>query len=121
MKGENALNTPTKIMAYLLKHRHLGPTHASSQRAPLEEDGMIIKEVPDLFVSGHTHKMEVNYYNNILLISTSTWERQNKFQERMGNKPDFCKIPMLNLKTGHIKILDFEKKKEETEMQVKIE
>lgn len=108
----DAMNTPTKIMEYLLKHRHLGPAHASSQQAPLEEDGLIIKDVPDIFVSGHTHKMELNYYNNVLLISTATWEKQNKYQERMGNKPDFCKVPLFNLKTGQIKILDFESKPE---------
>ena len=68
----------------------------------------MIREVPDIFVSGHTHKMEVSSYNNILLISTATWESQNKFQERMGNTPDFCKVPILNMKTGEVKILDFD-------------
>ena len=114
----DAMNTPTKIMEYLLKHRHLGPAHASSQQAPLEEDGLIIQDVPDIFVSGHTHKMELNYYNNILMISTATWEKQNKYQERMGNKPDFCKVPLLNLKTGQVKILDFEIKQEKSQEQL---
>jgi hypothetical protein len=68
----------------------------------------LIREVPDIFVSGHTHKMAISYYNNILIISTASWEKQNKYQERMGNKPDFCKIPAFNLKTRQINILDFE-------------
>lgn len=125
MTGKKAMNTPTKIMSYLLKHRHLAPSHTSTQYVPSEEDGLLIKQVPDIFVSGHTHKLEVSYYNNTLLISTATWEKQNKFQERMGNKPDFCKIPMLNLKTGQIKILDFEglpgeeTKQEELKVQIK--
>ncbi len=111
----NVLNMPEKIMAHLLKHRHLAPAHNSTQSAPLEEDGLLIKKIPDIFVSGHTHKLSIFYYNNILLVSTATWEAQDKFQERMGNKPDFCKVPMLNLKTGKIKILDFENLKEEEE------
>ncbi len=123
MMGKKALNTPTKIMSYLLKHRHLAPAHTSTQYTPLEEDGLLIKQVPDIFVSGHTHKLEIFNYNNILLISTATWEEQNKYQQRMGNEPDFCKVPMLNLKTGQIKILDFEgiKDKKEEEVQVVIE
>ncbi len=117
MTGKKALNTPTKIMSYLLKHRHLAPSHTSTQYVPSEEDGLLIKQVPDIFVSGHTHKLEISNYNNILLISTATWEEPNKFQERMGNEPDFCKIPLLNLKTGQIKILDFEGLPEEEKIQ----
>lgn len=108
IKLKHALNYPDKIMSYLLKHRHLAPAHKSTQFSPLEEDGLVIRHVPDIFASGHTHKMAISNYNNILLISTATWEAQNKFQERMGNEPDFCKVPMLNLKTRQIKVLDFE-------------
>ena len=52
------------------------------------------------------------------MISTATWEKQNKYQERMGNKPDFCKVPLLNLKTGQVKILDFEIKQEKSQEQL---
>ncbi len=113
----DAMNHPTIIMKYLLKNRHLAPTNKSTQFAPSEEDGMLIETVPDVMVSGHTHKMDIDSYNNILLISTATWEELNKFQERMGNKPDFCKIPMLNLKTGKVDILDFENIEGENEQK----
>lgn len=113
----DGLNSPEKIMIYLLKHRHLAPTHESTQSVPTEEDGLLIDPVPDIFVSGHTHKMAAIYYNNILIISAATWEAQNKFQERMGNKPDFCKIPLLNLKTREIKILDFYNSKQINEQE----
>jgi len=68
----------------------------------------MIKQVPDIFFSGHTHKSGITYYNNILNISSSCWESKTAFQEKMGNEPDFCKVPMLNMKTREIKILDFE-------------
>ncbi len=103
-----SLNSPDKIMGYLLKNRHLAPTHTSVQYFPHEEDNLIIKKIPDIFVSGHTHKSAVSYYNNILVISISSWESKTEFQEKMGNEPDFCKIPMFNLKTREVKILDFE-------------
>jgi len=103
-----ALNSPNTIMNYLLKNRHLAPTHTSAQYFPFEKDFLMIRNVPDIFVSGHTHKSGVSYYNNILTISVSSWESKTSNQERMGNEPDFCKVPMFNLKTRAIKILDFE-------------
>ncbi len=105
---EKGLNAPEKVMAYLLKNRHLAPTHTSVQYFPFEKDDLLIKKVPDIFVSGHTHKCAISSYNNVLLISTSSWEEETEYQRRKGNQPDFCKVPMFNLKTREIKILDFE-------------
>ena len=105
---KEGLNSPEKVMAYLLKNRHLAPTHTSVQYFPFEKDDLLIKKVPDIFVSGHSHKCAISSYNNVLLISTSSWEEETEYQRRKGNQPDFCKVPMFNLKTREIKILDFE-------------
>jgi len=109
----NALKSPDKVMAYLLKNRHLAPTHASVQSSPDEKDDLVIKTVPDIFVSGHTHKNAVSYYNNILVISNGCWEELMPYQEKMGFESDYCKVPMFNLKTRNVKILDFYEDKEE--------
>lgn len=111
---QKAANKPELIMKYLLKNRHLAPTHTSVQYAPSETDYHFIKEIPDIFVSGHTHKSAVNYYNNILIISTSTWEAMTPYMEKMGSVPDFCKVPMINLKTRAVRILDFEDEETQT-------
>jgi DNA polymerase II small subunit len=103
-----AMNAPDEIMKYLLKNRHLAPTHNSVQSFPHEKDGHIIRNAPDIFFSGHTHKSAVSYYNNILVISGSSWEGKTDYQEKFGNQPDHCKVPLFNLKTRAIKILDFE-------------
>jgi DNA polymerase II small subunit len=105
---EQSLTSPNKIMSYLLQNRHLAPSHASIQYYPSGEDYHFIKDVPDILISGHTHKSAVSYYNNILVISLSSWMSKSAYQEKMGNEPDFCKVPLFNLKTGAIKILDFE-------------
>jgi len=105
---ERAMNSPEKIVKYLLKNRHLAPTHASVQYFPLEDDALFIKKIPDIFFSGHTHKSTVSYYNNILIVSASCWEGMTPYQEKFGNEPDHCKVPMFNTKTRAIKILDFE-------------
>lgn len=105
---EGGMNSPEKIMSYLLRNRHLAPTYSSIQSFPSEKDELVIKKVPDIFLSGHSHVCAVSYYNNVLVISVSGWEEETEYQRRKGNKADFCKVPMLNLKTGAIKILDFE-------------
>ena len=104
---QDSINSPDKIMTYLLKNRHLAPSYTSVQNSPSEDDELLIKKVPDIFVSGHLHKSAASYYNNILVISNSCWEDLSPYQEKLGNKPDFCKVPMFNLKTRQVKILDF--------------
>ncbi len=105
---EKAQNNPEKVMQFLLKFRHLAPSHASTQYFPGDNDIHFIKNPPDILVSGHMHKSSVSYYNNILIISVSTWEEMSDYMEKVGAKPDFCKVPMFNLKTRAVKILDFE-------------
>ncbi len=108
---EKAINAPDKIMSYLLKNRHLSPTHSTlTQHCPLENDALLIRKIPDIFLAGHLHKSAISYSNNILLVSVSCWEDMTSYQEKRGNKPDFCKVPLFNLKTRQIKILDFEEK-----------
>jgi DNA polymerase II small subunit len=109
---ERVMNSPEKIMKYLLLHRHLAPTHGSVQYFPSPKDYHLISKVPDFFVSGHTHKSGVNYVKDVLLISVSSWESMTPYQEKFGNTPDHCKVPMINLKTRAVKILDFETKGE---------
>ncbi|HJZ18528.1 MAG TPA: metallophosphoesterase [Candidatus Nanoarchaeia archaeon] len=106
----DAINSPDKIMHYLLQNRHLAPAHTSVQYSPHERDPLVIRNAPDIFVSGHTHKGAVSYYNNILVLSSTCWENLTAFQEKVGAKPDFCKVPMFNLKTRQVKILDFYEK-----------
>lgn len=105
---EKTMNDPVKIMKYLLKNRHLAPTHASTQYFPNKKDSLLIRKVPDILVSGHTHKSGVVHNDNVLLISVSSWEGLTPYQEKFGNTPDHGKVPMFNLKTRQVKILDFE-------------
>ncbi len=108
LRINDAHKTPAKVVRYLLEHRHLSPTHSATTYVPGEnEDSMVIKEVPDIITTGEVHKTDIDIYNNILIISNSCWQSQTAFEEKIGNFPDPCKVPMLNLKTREIKILDF--------------
>ena len=68
---------------------------------------MLIKEAPDVIVTGEMHKTDIDRYNGILIVGCSCWQSTTAFEEKVGNLPDPCKVPILNLKTNAIKILDF--------------
>ncbi|UZE93746.1 MAG: metallophosphoesterase [Candidatus Pacearchaeota archaeon] len=107
LRQNNAKLRPDMIIHFLLKKRHLAPTHTSTTYYPGEKDYLVIRNVPDIFVSGHIHKSAISSYNNILTISCSCWQLKTAFQEKFGHEPDPCKVPILNLKTGKVNMLDF--------------
>ena len=108
LRLSNAHSTPAKVVTHLLLRRHLSPCHGASIYIPnAQEDPMIIKQVPDIITTGDLHKPDIDLYNNILIISCSCWQSITPFEEKVGNNPDPCKVPILNLKTREIKILDF--------------
>ena len=103
-----AVRTPTKIVKHLLIKRHLAPQHDSSDYLPTKEtDPFVIKEIPDIVATGDLHRSDVSMYNNILMIASSCWQSTTAFEEKIGHEPDPCKVPILNLKTGNVNILDF--------------
>jgi DNA polymerase II small subunit/DNA polymerase delta subunit B len=68
---------------------------------------MLIKEVPDIITTGDVHRTDIDSYNNVLIIANSCWQSMTAFEEKVGNVPDPCKVPILNLKSREIRILDF--------------
>lgn len=109
LRLSSAQATPAKAMKHLLLRRHLAPCHGGFVYIPdSKQDNMLIKEVPDIFTTGDLHKSDIDKYNGTLIICNSCWQTQTTFEEKVGNQPDLCKVPILNLKTGAIKILDFE-------------
>ncbi len=107
LRQKNAKLRPDMIIHFLLKKRHLAPTHTSTPYYPGKEDYLVIRKTPDIFVSGHIHKSAISTYNNILTISCSCWQKKTAYQEKFGHEPDPCKVPILNLKTGKVNMLDF--------------
>jgi len=113
LRLSNAHSTPAKVVKHLLLRRHLAPSHGATTYIPnRDEDSMLIKEVPDIITTGDLHKTDIDSYNNVLIISNSCWQSMTAFEEKVGNQPDPCKVPLLNLQTGAIKILDFSDEEE---------
>jgi len=96
------------VMKFLLQKRHLAPTHESTLYVPDSTmDPLFIKTVPDIFASGHIHKSAAANYKNITLLSGSCWQSKTSFQEKVGHNPEPSRVPIINLKTRHLKILKF--------------
>ena len=109
----SAHDSPTSVVKYMLKKRHLAPTHSLVTYTPLDkEDALLIKDVPDIIATGDLHRPEVSDYNGVLLIASSCWQARTPFEEKVGNNPDPCKVPIMNLKTREVKIIDFNGEKD---------
>ncbi len=107
-------NSPTRVTKEMLKRRHLSPIHGGCDYIPNEKkDPMVIDVLPDIVCTGDQHTPEISSYNNILLVASSCWQAKTPFEEKVGHNPDPCKVPIFNLKTREVKILDFSSKKDE--------
>jgi len=105
-----AHNCPAKAVRHMLKRRHLSPTHGGMTGIyipDVDKDPLVIEEVPDIFCTGEVHRVDVENYNGTLIITGSCWQAQTPFEEKVGNIPDPAKVPVFNLKTRELKILDF--------------
>lgn len=106
LRVANAKLSPSLVLNFLLKKRHLGPSYGSTTFLP-EEDVLALKTVPDIVVTAHIHRSAILNYNGILAISCSCFQSKTAYQEKLGHEPDFCKVCLFNLKTRKINLLDF--------------
>ena len=96
------------VMKFMLKRRHMAPTHTSCMYIPFpDHDPLIITKIPDFFATGHLHKVSVSNYRNITLIGSSCWQAKTSFQEKMGHNPEPSRVPLVNLQTREVKIMRF--------------
>ncbi len=96
------------IMKFLLKRRHMAPSFTSTPYYPgHKEDPLLIKKVPDFFITGHIHYSSVANYKGITMISGSCWQSMTSFQEKLGHDPEPGRVPVVNLKTREVKVLRF--------------
>ncbi|WP_436931773.1 DNA-directed DNA polymerase II small subunit [Halosimplex halobium] len=100
---------PHKPMYQLLKKRHVAPQFGGQTRlAPEEEDHLVMETVPDIFHSGHVHKLGYGKYHNVLTINSGCWQAQTDFQKSVNIDPDVAFAPIVSLDTLDLRIHDFE-------------
>ncbi len=111
LRALKAHKCPAKAVKHMLKRRHLAPSHGVSASIVYvpnsRHDPLVISETPDVLCTGEVHRLDIENYNGTLIITGSCWQAQTEFEEKIGNIPDPCKVPVLNLKTRELKILDF--------------
>jgi len=108
IRNQGGYDRPDLIMKFLLKRRHLAPSHTSTLYVPdANKDTLVIEKTPDFFITGHIHKSAVAQYKSTTLICGSCWQKKTAFQEKMGHHPDPCFVPVVNLQTRKIKIMRF--------------
>jgi DNA polymerase II small subunit len=99
---------PHHAMYQLLKKRHVAPQYGGHTRlAPEEKDYLVIDEVPDVFHTGHVHKLGYGKYHNVLSINSGCWQAQTAFQRSVNIDPDCAYAPIVDLDTLKLTIRDF--------------
>lgn len=94
------------VMTELIEKRHLAPIYG--ERTPLAseyEDHLVIKEVPDIFHTGHVHINAYKRHKGIHLINSGTFQSQTEFQKIYNIVPTCAEVPIIH--RGAFKLLKF--------------
>jgi DNA polymerase II small subunit len=99
---------PHKAMYQLLKKRHVAPQYGGHTRvAPEERDYLVMDDVPDVFHTGHVHKLGWGKYHNVLAVNSGCWQEQTDFQKSVNIDPDYGYAPILDLDTLEMTVRKF--------------
>jgi DNA polymerase II small subunit len=99
---------PHKAMYQLLKKRHVAPQFGGKTRlAPEERDYLVMDSVPDVFHTGHVHKLGWGKYHNVLSVNSGCWQAQTAFQKSVNIDPDAGFAPILDLDTLDMTVRQF--------------
>ena len=96
-----------RIMEFLLKKRHLAPTHTSTRTDPTSEDFLTIDKIPDIFATGHIHFTSVGKYKHITTINSGCFQDKTEFQLKVGHNPTPGHVPIFSLKENKVKVMRF--------------
>ncbi|ELZ41285.1 DNA polymerase II small subunit [Halorubrum californiense DSM 19288] len=99
---------PHKAMYQLLKKRHVAPQFGGHTRvAPEERDYLVMEDVPDVFHTGHVHKLGWGKYHNVLAVNSGCWQAQTDFQKSVNIDPDAGYAPILDLDSLEMTVRKF--------------
>jgi DNA polymerase II small subunit len=108
LREKGGMKVPNEIVKFLLEKRHLAPSHGSTLYIPdNQKDPLVIEKMPDFFITGHTHKLDVTNYKGCTIVSCGCWVEMSDYQEKMGMYPDIGKCVLLNMRTRKPNILNF--------------
>lgn len=99
---------PEKSMRLLMQSRHLAPVYGGkTMLSPENRDYLVIDRVPDIFLAGHVHVIGYCNYRGVLVVNSGGWQEQTDYMEKLGLVPTPGKVPVVNLQTLELTVLDF--------------
>jgi len=99
---------PHRAMYHLLKKRHVAPKYGGHMRlAPEEREYLVIEDVPDIFHTGHVHKLGYGKYHDVLAVNSGCWQAQTAFQKSVNIDPDAGFAPIVDLDTLNLTVRKF--------------
>jgi len=99
---------PAEAMKEMLRKRHLAPMWGERNAlSPEEEDQMVIRERPDVFVTGHTHAHQMEMYRGMPLIVSSTFQGETDFMKMLGYKPKMGYLSVYNIQNREMRAFGF--------------
>ena len=108
LRQKGGARVPEEVVKFLLEKRHLAPSHGSTLYIPdNKQDPLVIKKMPDFFVTGHTHKLSIANYKGCTILSCGCWVEMSDYQEKLGMYPDIGKCIIVNTKTRRPQIINF--------------
>ena len=103
-------NQPEITIREWLRKRHLHPVYGEKPPlSPEKRDYLVIERVPDVLHVGDVHRNGYLNYRGVIGVNSGTWQGITPFQLKQGHSPTPCILPLLNLQTGKLHILHFEK------------
>jgi len=96
---------PLEGMREMLRSRHLALTYGMrNQLSPQDQDMMVLREVPDILVTGHVHRFGISDYKGVCMIQAGTWQSQTSFQKMMNFKPQPARMGLVDLSSWEVSI-----------------
>ncbi len=97
----------TLPMVEMLRKRHLCPMYGHNPIVPLEEDLLVIEDVPDVLATGHIHVNSHGNYRGTTILNAGCWMSQSEYQKMRNIYPTPCRVPVFNLKTHNTVVMNF--------------
>lgn len=97
-------SNPEKAMEELLRRRCLDGAYGLKNNivVPEKKDYLVMAEVPDVFLTGHTHHNGYANYKGVLSINSGAWEKETAYQRQQGHVATPGRVPLLNLKSFNL-------------------
>jgi len=103
-----SFNNPEKAMELQLRCRHLAPEYGNRTSIALSRsDHLVIEEPPDVFHSGHIHVFGQENYRGTLIVNSGAWQSQTEYQKRLGLEPTPGLLPLVNLQSLKLSVINF--------------